>query len=146
MCYPVYMGMQHWCSDVLYKRFLTPFCDVVPNCHLACVGDRGVHPTRHGKPVGDGGQRTQTFRNTKRMGCPHLSQTRVAGQLFETWWTSHTSHPYNSCEITLTSHMLFCGAQFMMCTESQTVHDYKACMIRGQSHTFNSTMTVCDMI
>ena len=44
------------------------------------------------------------------------------------------------------SHTIWYRELFMMCTESQTVHDYKACMIRGLSHTFSSTMTVCDMI
>ena len=36
---------QHWYSEVLYKRFLTPFRDGVRNHHLVSDCDRGVLPT-----------------------------------------------------------------------------------------------------
>ena len=36
----------HWYASVLYKRFLTPFCDDIWNRRQVSVGDRGVLPTR----------------------------------------------------------------------------------------------------
>jgi hypothetical protein len=37
---------KHWYSEVLYKRFLTPFHDGVLNRRLVSDCDRGVLPTR----------------------------------------------------------------------------------------------------
>ena len=36
------INIYHWCRDVLYKRFLPPFCDGVLNYRL--VSDRGAFP------------------------------------------------------------------------------------------------------
>ena len=37
---------RHWYSEVLYKRFLTPFRDGIRNRHLVNDCDKGVLPTR----------------------------------------------------------------------------------------------------
>src|SRR3989337_1631274 len=76
------------------------------------------------------------FRRTKRMRCPHLSQTLIITQMFVIYRISQMLHPCYSCVLALPSHSVFCGATFMMLTPSQTVQDCKACMIRILSHTF----------
>ena len=44
--YDMQESLTHWCRDLLYKRFLTPFRDGVWNRCQVSVGDRGVLPTR----------------------------------------------------------------------------------------------------
>ena len=59
----------HWYASVLYKQFLTPFCDGIWNRRLVSDGDRGPSHTTQ-KPSGIG--------SLDAYSCPYITVTDIS--------------------------------------------------------------------
>ena len=110
-------GEGHWYAPVLYKRFLTPFCDGIWNRRQVSVGDRGSFP-HDPKIVGD--------RPSWHTGWGKMSSCAI-GRGIET-------QPF---PFVCTSHMVNPRKTFPFLCISHTVNPRSTSPFLCTSHTFN---------
>ena len=136
--------VDHWCASVLYKRFLTPFCDGIWNRRQVSVGDRGVLPTW---PRNRRGYALLAHMLSKMRSCatgerPNtvihtvvLKNTIIQTKSFPVVSTSHTVSPREKFMFVYTSHTVTPRKTFAQGGVTQTVLKRMSCVIVHWSNT-----------